>query len=84
MPGGNGKCYLLLGNANADDEATIAYKITPIESRAATAEAACDALVTAANEAGGPDNITVVVARLLPIATSAPTPAHGVGHIAKG
>ncbi len=31
MPGGNGKRYLLLWNANADDEATIAYKITPIE-----------------------------------------------------
>lgn len=30
FPAGNGKQYLLLWNANADDEATIAYKISPL------------------------------------------------------
>ena len=32
FPSGNGKQYLLLWNANAEDEATIAYKISPIPS----------------------------------------------------
>ncbi len=57
--------------------------ISDILKRAPTAAAACDALVAAANEAGGPDNITVVVARLLPIAQSAATPAHGVAQLTR-
>jgi hypothetical protein len=31
LPEDNGKRYLLLWNANSDDDATIAYKITPLD-----------------------------------------------------
>ncbi len=46
--------------------------------RASTPEVAAGALVAAANEAGGEDNITVVVARLRPAVQSAVTPPDGV------
>ena len=38
-------------------------------------------LIAAANEAGGPDNITAIVARLLPIAKEDATPPDGVAYV---
>ena len=55
--------------------------ICKVLDRSATPQAACDALVVAANEAGGEDNITVIVARLLPIARSDVTPPDGVAFL---
>jgi protein phosphatase len=52
--------------------------VSRILRRADTPQAAVDALVAAANEAGGQDNITVVVARLLPIAHTDSTPPEGM------
>jgi protein phosphatase len=40
--------------------------LTQILAKATTAQAACEALVQAANDAGGTDNITVVIARTAP------------------
>lgn len=48
--------------------------------RAPTLDAACEALITLANEAGGPDNITAVVAR---VTGSALAPAAGVPAVEK-
>lgn len=46
--------------------------------RSATPESACDSLIAAANEAGGQDNITVVVARVQPINQTDATPPDGI------
>ena len=39
-------------------------KIYDIVTRAAEPQAACDALIQAANDAGGPDNITAVIVEI--------------------
>lgn len=46
--------------------------------RSATPESACDSLIAAANEAGGQDNITVIVARVQPINQNDTTPPDGI------
>jgi PPM family protein phosphatase len=51
--------------------------ICDILKRSSSAAVAAGALVLAANEAGGEDNITVIVARLLPIAETDATPPDG-------
>jgi PPM family protein phosphatase len=48
-----------------------------------TSQIAANALVEAANEAGGEDNITVVVARFLPLAQEDATPPDGVAFLPK-
>lgn len=55
--------------------------ICDILDRSATPQIACDALVAAANQAGGEDNITAIVARLLPIAQNDATPPDGVAFL---
>lgn len=55
--------------------------IADVLRRASTAEVAVGALILAANEAGGQDNITAIVARLLPLAQSDPTPADGAAFL---
>jgi PPM family protein phosphatase len=52
--------------------------IRGILARSATPAAACDALVAAANEAGGQDNITVIVARLQAVTAHDATPPDGI------
>jgi len=52
--------------------------VRDILTRAATPEAACDALIAAANEAGGQDNITVIVARVHALTQHDATPPDGV------
>jgi PPM family protein phosphatase len=56
--------------------------ISDILKSAATPSVACDELVTAANEAGGQDNITVVVTRFLPHTHSDVTPHDGIPALA--
>jgi PPM family protein phosphatase len=56
--------------------------ICGILKRSSSAEVAAGALVLAANEAGGEDNITVIVARLLPIAETNATPPDGTTRLA--
>jgi len=57
--------------------------ICKILDRSATSRAAVEALIAAANEAGGPDNITAIVARLLPLAKDDATPPDGVAFLPK-
>ncbi|MCI0704462.1 MAG: protein phosphatase 2C domain-containing protein [Planctomycetia bacterium] len=57
--------------------------IRDILKRSPTAESATRALIDAANEAGGPDNITAVVARILPVAEPDTTPPDGTAFLPK-
>ena len=52
--------------------------VRDILARSSTPEAACDALIAAANEAGGQDNITVIVARVRALNQYDATPPDGV------
>jgi PPM family protein phosphatase len=52
--------------------------VQSILAQSATPEVACDALIAAANEAGGQDNITVVVARVRALNQHDATPPDGV------
>lgn len=52
--------------------------VRDIMAKSATPEAACDALIAAANEAGGQDNITVIVARVHALSEHDVTPPDGV------
>jgi protein phosphatase len=56
-------------------------RICDVLTRADSADAAAGALIAAANEAGGEDNITAVVARLLPLAKTESTPPDGVAFL---
>jgi PPM family protein phosphatase len=56
-------------------------EICAILKRSGTPEVAADKLIAAANEAGGQDNITVIVARLLPLSQSDVTPPDGVAFL---
>lgn len=55
--------------------------IADILKRSSTPEVAVGALVASANEAGGEDNITAIVARLLPLAATDATPPDGVAFL---
>jgi protein phosphatase len=55
--------------------------ISDILKRSSSPDAAAGALIAAANEAGGEDNITTIVARLLPIARADATPPDGIAFL---
>ena len=57
--------------------------ISDILKQSGTPEVAANALVAAANEAGGEDNITVVIARFKPLAQSDSTPPDGIAFLPK-
>jgi protein phosphatase len=56
-------------------------QIATILARSDSPARAVDTLIAAANEAGGADNVTVIVGRMLPLATADETPPDGVAYL---